>query len=109
MPAMKRLVFVWLLSSLIALDVTMPHLPGAFRFDPSESVDAVRPEQPARALLAGVGEPAVAGPGQVLLVDRSPRIRPRPRPPGSSRPSRVARTAAKPAEERRPPEGLEDH
>jgi hypothetical protein len=96
----RRLILV--IAVYVGLDLANPFMPGAFLFDPAESVDGVHGER-ARPPLLAPGSPATA-PG--LQADG---LRPAPR-----RPARVARqwlAEPRPAHVQAvdPPPNAEDH
>lgn len=59
---MTRVIAAALLAAVLAFDMATPHLPGAFRFDPSASIDGVRSAPPVRTLVAMPEQPSLAGP-----------------------------------------------
>lgn len=76
---MTGVVAASVLAAIFAFDMATPHLPGAFRFDPSASVDGARPAPPVRMLVAMPEQPSPAGP--------APSVRVQPRSGAVARPA----------------------
>lgn len=66
---MTRVIAASLLAAVLAFDMATPHLPGAFRFDPSASIDGVRSTQPVRTLVAMPEQPSPAGLASSVRVE----------------------------------------
>lgn len=66
---MTRVIAAALLAAVLAFDMATPHLPGAFRFDPSASIDGVRSAPPVRTLVAMPEQPSPARPASSVRVE----------------------------------------
>jgi len=81
---MTGVVAASVLAAIFAFDMATPHLPGAFRFDPSASVDVARPAPPVRMLVAMPEQPSPAGPAPSVRVERRVGAVTRPAVPNPS-------------------------
>lgn len=75
---MTGVIAASLLAVVLAFDMATPHLPGAFRFDPSASIDGVRSAPPVRTLVAMPEQRSKAGLASSVRVEPRCGVRTRP-------------------------------
>src|SRR3990172_2409502 len=66
---MTGVVAASVLAAIFTFDMAPPHLPGAFRFDPSASIDGVRSAPPVRMLVVMPEQPSPARPASSVRVE----------------------------------------